>query len=1195
MANDAGEMPFLDHLEELRSRLLVSLVVVCVCVGIGIWAVLHLDLLVFLKQPIAEYLPGGKLTILGVTDQFMIVLKLGFVIGLVLASPVLMYEIWAFLSPALYERERKLMLPALVVGLGLFAFGVWAAWVYVLPFTLKVALTFQGDAFNPLITYEKYFGFVVQILLALGLMFELPLIMILLAMIGIMSARQYNSLRRYAMIVAFIAGALLSPGADVITMVLFTLPILLLYEVGVLGAVIVQRGKKRRAAQLAGIIALLFALHPSRAVAQDRPPSVLDRPNPADTGRRPTGQGVRQVDSATARRLGLPTAPKRVFPSPDSVMQRLLEASGFAVTRFMGDTATLFATDQRIILGGRAATVRDGATLEADQIVYDDGRCEMAARGTPQMFENNRILVGRTMRFDTCAERGVIGEALTTFNELGADWFVRGNLAVDSTGKRLYAASSEFTSCDLPIPHYYFRAGEVKWVSQSMLVARPAVLYVRDVPIVWLPFLFQDTKSGRRSGILIPQFGFNDIVRFDQGYNRQVTNIGYYWAPNDYLDLTAKFNWFSSRYIQYGADLQYNWINRFVQGGLGLNQTRESEGGTATQLVWRHNQKFNVTTSLTADLNYMSNTSVVQGNSVDPLLSTQEISSAAQFSKRLSWGTVTLGGNRRQSINDGSGSMLLPSLSIQPREVAIGEHITWSPAFSARNETQFKQRLPTLTTLDGGIRDTLSLTGSSRRTSIAFETPVRFGSFTWRNSVSVADQQVTGRQVVTVRVPDTSTADPSDSVTVSTVRGGGFESSLDWTTGINLPQLFSQTWKVTPTVGITNVTSGPFRLRNTATNGEWVQQGKRLQLGLTSAPTFFAFFNSGVGPIARIRHKLAPQFQFAWSPEATLSEEFAQALAGVGRPVASLDRPQAMTASVGLNQTIEAKLKPPPGDTTGNDQKWKRTLLSINTSAIQYDFEQAKEPGRTGWLTPSVTNSVNSDLIPGFQLSLTHDLWEGQVGTDTARFSPFLSAVQANFTLTGSTFRSIGSIFGLGKAPARARSDSGAPVIPTMLPSPNRFRPGAFGSSNAALSPGRQGFNASVNFSLSRSRPNGQVTSPLPTTSGGLGDPFGGQNDDPFGGLPLPFPVIPGTQSNLSLNTSFSPTQFWSVSWQTQYNLTDGRFESHQLQLQRDLHDWRAQINFVRSPNGNFSLFFSVYLMNLPDIKFDYNQTTLQP
>src|SRR6185295_5882137 len=85
-----------------------------------------------------------------------------------------------------------------------------------------------------------------------------------------------------------------------------------------------------------------------------------------------------------------------------------------------------------------------------------------------------------------------------------------------------------------------------------------------------------------------------------------------------------------------------------------------------------------------------------------------------------------------------------------------------------------------------------------------------------------------------------------------------------------------------------------------------------------------------------------------------------------------------------------------------------------NTSGITYDFEQAKKPGLTGWATQSVSNTILSDLLPGFSLNLTHDLWRGQVGVDTSKFDPFLQSVSASFAISGNTFRSIGSIFGLG-------------------------------------------------------------------------------------------------------------------------------------------------------------------------------------
>ena len=437
------------------------------------------------------------------------------------------------------------MIPTLIAGLGLFLCGAWLGWRYAVPMTLKFLLTWHGnDAFNNQITFDYYFSFLVQSTLALGLCFELPLVMILLAAFGVMDAKRYHAMRRYAVVVAFIAGAFLSPGADVLTMMLYTAPLLILYEVGVLGSYVAQRKGRKRVAEAAMLLLVVGGLlaTPARAPAQDSARrwggSVLDRGRPTRSlaaGRRAAGSSTPPPPSASASRRG----PVRKFPEPDSLMQALLGREGFAMTRYLSDSARMVADSNWIDLRGRAATVRDSATLEAEEIRYDDGRWGWCSRkGEPKLFQGTDILIGRTITFDTekGAEKAILSDALTSFDELGANWFVRGNLQVDSTAKRLWAGSSEFTTCDLPIAHYHFEARQVKWVAQSVLVARPAVLYVRDVPIMWLPFLFQDTKAGRRSGILIPQFGFNDIVRPSRSYNRQVTNIGYYWAPNDYLD-----------------------------------------------------------------------------------------------------------------------------------------------------------------------------------------------------------------------------------------------------------------------------------------------------------------------------------------------------------------------------------------------------------------------------------------------------------------------------------------------------------------------------------------------------------------------------------------------------------------------------------------------------------------------------------
>jgi hypothetical protein len=291
-----------------------------------------------------------------------------------------------------------------------------------------------------------------------------------------------------------------------------------------------------------------------------------------------------------------------------------------------------------------------------------------------------------------------------------------------------------------------------------------------------------------------------------------------------------------------------------------------------------------------------------------------------------------------------------------------------------------------------------------------------------------------------------------------------------------------------------------------------------------------------------------------------------------------------MLLTVGLSQNFQGKPRAAANDTSLDPRGVRPiSLLSINTSQFGIDFEQAKLEGKSPFVTQTLTNQVQSELVQGLTLSFTHDLWRGQASSDTAVFDPFLQTVNANFTLTDRTFRGLLALVGLGSGSADRRTTPDTAAAQYTRRADPRVRPGTFGVGTPLMGSRPRGMTASVSYSLSRQRtPGSFAQEPV--------DP-----DDPFGGLPLPVPAFDGNRSSVSLNMSFAPTTFWAVRWQTQYNITDGRFESHQLQLERDLHDWRAGFNFVRNANGNFALYFNVYLLSLPDIKFDYNQTTLQP
>ncbi|HEU4569513.1 MAG TPA: twin-arginine translocase subunit TatC [Gemmatimonadales bacterium] len=1161
-------MSFLEHLEELRIRIFRALAAITAGFVAGWFLVERFHLVALLKAPIAPYVPGGRLTVLGPTEPLMIELKLAFIVGCILASPAVLWQVWAFLSPALYDRERKVVVPALSVGALLFLAGAALAFIFVVPQALKVLFSFQSDALAPMITYDAYFSFITQLMLAMGLSFELPLVIVILASFGLVTPAGLSRFRRFAIVLALVAGALLSPGTDVFSMLMLSVPMILLYEVGYAGSVMVWR---RRLRHTTGAVLLLAALGLGArpAEAQQRPPALpAARPAPLagrllsdtlDTLRR-AGPG-KALDSASARRLGLPSAPSRQFPAGDSVLDALLARPGYEATRFMADSATLFVPERRIDLVGAAMTERNGSVLEAARIGYAESECVLEARGDPRVFDQGTVLVGEGLRYDTCRKRAVVSEALTNFQENGVQWFMRGDIAQDSTARRIYAAGSELTSCDLPVPHYHFQARQTKWISRTVMVARPAVLFVRDVPVLWLPFVFQDGRPGRRSGILVPQFGVNDVVRPNQGYSRQVTNIGYYWAPNDYLDATARFDWYAGRYYQWGVGLQYRWLDRATTGAVGVNRQARYDGNSSLQVRWNHQQNFSLTSQLALSLDFVSNTTVRNATAIDPLLNTQQIRSDAKYTKRFAWGQLSLGGSRRQSLTDGSVSQTFPAVTFSPNPIDLTPNVTWSPGLTFTQDRQLHQpgAVVVVTRPDGGL-DTLGRQVNSRTTSFSLDTPLRLGGFTWRNAIAVSDLYTDQRKVETFTAPDP--ARPGDSVSVSRIVEGDFSTGIDWNTGINLPVVLRGSWKIIPGLGIANAVNGrPFLLRNRATGGQFLAQTKRAQFTLSSNPTFFAFL-PGFGPISRIRHSVLPTLNWSYAPETSIPEDFARAIALPGQaPV--LTAPASQTASLGLTQTFEAKGRPAPGDTSATPNVRKYRLLSIATSAVSYDFERAKRPGLTGWVTQTVSNSFQSDLLPGFNVALTHDLWRGTAGTDSARFRPYLTDVSASFAVSSATFRGLGRLVGLGGAREGEGAREGAEAAPPsyVAQALSKPRPGTFGSTDQVQRGGRGGFQSSFNLSVSRERPE-VSTAP--------------------------------SRASLGFTTSFSPTAFWNLTWSSQYNITEGRFESQIVRLERDLHEWRASFNFLRNPNGNFALYFNIALMDLPDIKFDYNQTTLQ-
>jgi sec-independent protein translocase protein TatC len=234
------KLPFTAHLEELRSRLIKSFI--AVGAGFGLCYAFKETLFEILLYPLIRVMPeGGKLIFTGIPEAFFTYLKVSFLAGIILASPVLIYQFWMFVAPGLYQKERRVLGPIIAVTSFFFIGGALFGYFVVFPSGFKFLLSFGADFIRTLPSMREYLDFSTKLLFIFGLLFELPVALTGLARLGIVSVEYLKRNRKYAVILAFVAGAFLTP--DVVSMILMALPLMVLYEIGILGAHLVSRKK----------------------------------------------------------------------------------------------------------------------------------------------------------------------------------------------------------------------------------------------------------------------------------------------------------------------------------------------------------------------------------------------------------------------------------------------------------------------------------------------------------------------------------------------------------------------------------------------------------------------------------------------------------------------------------------------------------------------------------------------------------------------------------------------------------------------------------------------------------------------------------------------------------------------------------------------------------------------------------------
>lgn len=860
----------------------------------------------------------------------------------------------------------------------------------------------------------------------------------------------------------------------------------------------------------------------------------------------------------------------------DSVMEELLRLTGYAVTEYKSEEARFEADSGRLDLRIGAEVVRDRQRLAADSgIIFLQESNIACAYGLPMLSgEGSSPVRADSLCYNVDTKRGIAHGATTEVTE-GATWIVfsEQSFTVDET---VYSHGGVFTDCELEEPHYHFGAGELKVIRGDIMVARNVTFNFRDVPVFWLPFFVQSMKRGRRSGVLFPRFGINDIARNSKSYKRRVEDVGFYWAINDYMGAEMALDWQADNFTSLRGTFDFRHLRKFLAGSVTYRNYWRAEGGTEFSLAGQTDWQPNERTRLNGNVSYVTSTRFVQQNSIDPRELNRSIDSRMGINRRFDFGSLNVSGSRQQFLSDNTVNMTFPTVGFSlnsitlfpalPGESSWYNNATWTGSFNSN------MRSRTVSDDNANLR-----ARSNREVTTKMTSNFQMGKFSWSQDFGYTDQRDLER---------TFAADTIDPLPER------YQKRIQWSTGLNFQQRLMGNTTFTPGLRMRGE-----MLEADTTGGERVAAPTRIDFSAALRTDLYAFIG-GFGPIERIRHRISPGFSYSYSPSPTITDR--------QREVFNVRETREQNRlTISLSQTFEAKMKNqegsggqpggPPGDTAGaaadslllspdttlaadtatgprrRQTVQPITLLSITTDAMVYDFVEAREEGE-GFQTAELGHSVTSDLLRGLQISFAHNLFE-RVATDTLggtkrRFKPFLSRVTASFSLSSNSW--LAKVLGLGPRsgdPQSQQEQQPQELADTSM-GPQVQRSGAeFGLLGAGRStqPMQRGpagaagtWNASFNYTMSRQR-DGASESQM-----------------------------------LTANLSFQPTTNWSLRWQTGYSFNQSEFTDHILTLTRTLHDWDANFDFVKAQNGNFSFQFRVSLRANPDIKMDYEQRELR-
>ena len=906
----------------------------------------------------------------------------------------------------------------------------------------------------------------------------------------------------------------------------------------------------------------------------------------------------------------------------DSFMAALLRLPGYSVSQYSGGGARFNAETQRMTLLGNddepAELRQDGMTVTAadtinlaDSLLWTAGETVTDRPGEEPVRSSNII-------YDRRADRGTAYAAHTTMSQ-GATWVMDGDLPA-ILSDTVFGHDINFTSCEETEPHYHFAAREFKAIGGSWFVARNVMLNFADVPVLWLPFIFQSTDSGRHSGILMPRFGVNDIVRTSRGHSRRVSNVGFFWAINDYADATLAGDWWSDNFTAATGAFRYRVTQKFLNGSANVRRFWRVGGGTELSFDTRHDWTVDERLSVRVSARYASSSSFVRQNSFDPREVTQSINSEGGLNRRFDWGNLSVSADRRQFLSDDRVEMTLPSANLSLRSITLFPAPGNSAGFfnnmtlsgSGRYRRSTVERAPQA---DSAFIRSLA---DEVRTSSGVSTALNLGALSWSQGLTLTETANFDIPAAIAFPGDTLGPPPTGLVDLATA-------DLLWNTSLNYQQSLIGTTTLTPSLQMSGAAKRSDEIPEASS---FVFGPRRLSFGVSLRSDVYGYYGGFAG-FEAIRHKISPQISYSYAPK-IVATNLQEAVFG------SADAHARNIVTFGFNQTFEAKrpegdeddtdgadeigldleedllasdsirdaradsllalqeagLEAPVDDEldAGGPQRLPASrvinLLALNTNVVSYDFVRARKLDNRleGFTTTRLRSQISSDLLRGLQLSVEHDLFdtEDRNGEDHRIFDPRLSQLNLSFAMSSNSgvIQAIGRLLGGGGDDASGvvgatEADSAAALmdiddLDPLIDNVGNFSP----TDESSIIPGG-GSNDVVGE---------DVRGAARRQSGGAWNA-----NFSYSLRRSRDPSLAASQL-LQMGIRLKPTEKWDLVWRTSYDIEERSFTDHTIRLTRDLHRWQANFDFLQTATGNWSFRFEVSLTDNRDLKFDYDQ-----